>query len=74
MDPLDVFRVRSDGSFVWIGSADSLSRTHTQINSHKLKASDAFLIVDSQAHSRLTVRADELPPAKPFPKPITTPP
>jgi len=65
MDALDVFHARSDGSFVWVGSADSLARIHTLINSRKVDASDAFLIVDSQRHSRLTLRADDVPPAKP---------
>jgi hypothetical protein len=63
MEVLDVFRVSSDGSFVWIGSADSLSTAYTVIKAHKIDASDAFLIQNSQRNDTLTVRADKLPPS-----------
>ena len=60
MDALDVFRVRPDGSFVWIGSADSLPRAIKVIKTLKVEPSDTFLIHDLQRNNTLTVRADEL--------------
>ena len=62
MEFLDVFRVRPDGSFVWIGSADSMPTAHKVIKALKIDPSDAFLIHDSRQNNTLTVRADELPP------------
>ena len=58
MDSLDVFRVRPDGSFVWIGCADSLPTAFKVIKTLKIETSDAFLIHDSQRNEILTVRAD----------------
>ncbi len=63
MDVLDVFRVRPDGSFVWIGSADSLPTAHKVIKALKIDPSDAFLIHDSQRNETFTVRADKLSPS-----------
>jgi len=63
MDALDIFRIRPDGSFVWIGSADSLPTAFKVINTFKVEPSDAFLIHDSQRNDTLTVRAYELPPS-----------
>ena len=63
MDVLDVFRVRPDGSFVWIGSADSLPTALKVIKTLKGEPSDSFLIHDSQRNDILTVRADKLPPS-----------
>jgi len=60
MDAIDVFRVRPDGSIVWIGSADSLPTALKVIKALKGDPSDAFLIHDSQRNNTLTVRADEL--------------
>jgi uncharacterized protein (DUF2461 family) len=61
MDALDVFRVRPDGSFVWIGRAESLPTAHEMIKALKVDPSDFFLIHDSQRNNTLTLRADELP-------------
>ena len=61
MDVLDVFHVRPDGSFVWIGSADSLPTALKVIKRLKVEPSDAFLIHDSQRNDIVTVRADTLP-------------
>jgi hypothetical protein len=58
----DVFRLRPDGSFVWIASADSIPTAHKVIKSLNIEPSDAFLIHDSQQNRTLTVRAGELPP------------
>jgi hypothetical protein len=63
MDTLDVLRVRPDGSFVWIGSADSMQTALKVIKTLKVEPSDAFLIHDSQRNDTLTVRADKLPPS-----------
>jgi hypothetical protein len=63
MDPLDVFRVNPDGSFVWIGSADSLPVAHEMIKASKVDPSDEFLVYDSQRHNTYTVRVEELPPS-----------
>ena len=63
MDLLDVFRLRPDGSFVWIASADSIPTAHKVIKSLDMDPSDAFLIHDSQQNSTLTLRAHELPPS-----------
>ena len=63
MDVLDVFRVRPDGSFVWIGSADSLPTAYKVIKALRVEPSDAFLIHDSQRNDTLTVPADKLPPS-----------
>ncbi len=63
MDALDVFRVRPDGSFVWIGSANSLPTAFKVITEQKVEPSDAFLIHDLQRNDTLTVRADQLPPS-----------
>ena len=60
---LDVFRVRPDGSFVWIGRAESLPTAHEMIKALKVEPSDAFQIHDSQRNDTLTVRAYELPPS-----------
>jgi hypothetical protein len=61
MDLLDVFRVNPNGSFVWIGSADSLQTAHEMIKASKVDPSDAFLIHDSQRNNTFTVQMDELP-------------
>jgi hypothetical protein len=63
MDTLDVLRVRPDGSFVWIGSADSMQTALKVIKTLKVEPSAAFLIHDSQRNDTLTVRADKLPPS-----------
>jgi hypothetical protein len=63
MDVLDVFHVRPDGSFVWIGSADSFLTALKVIKTRKVEPSDAFLIHDSQRNDSWTVRADKLPPS-----------
>jgi hypothetical protein len=63
MDALDVFRLRPDGSVIWIGSADSLRTALKVIKAVKVKPSDAFLIRDSKRNDTLTVRADKLPPS-----------
>ena len=63
MDALDVFRVKPDGSFVWIGSADSMHKALTVIRTLKREPSDAFLIHDWQENETLAVRTDKLPPA-----------
>jgi hypothetical protein len=60
MDAIDVFRLRPDGSVIWIGSADSLPTALKVIKTLKVEPSDAFLIHDSQRNNTLTVRADEL--------------
>lgn len=62
MELLDVFRLRPDGSFIWIGSADSILMAHKVIKALNIEPSDAFLIHDAQLNNTLTVRADELPP------------
>lgn len=64
MDLLDVFRLKPDGSFVWIGSADSPQAAHEIIKGSKVDPSDAFLIPDSQRNNTLKVRADESPPSR----------
>ena len=63
MDALDVFRVRPDGSFIWIGSANSLPTALKVIKALRVEPSDAFLIHDSKRNDTLTVRADKLPPS-----------
>ena len=63
MDALDVFRLRPDGSFMWIGSANSLPTAFKVINSLKAELSDAFLIHDWRRNDTMTVRADKLPPS-----------
>lgn len=63
MDALDVFRVRPDGSFVWVASADSLPTALKVIRKLKLEPSDAFLIQDWQRGETFTVRTDRLPPS-----------
>jgi len=63
MGLLDVFRVNPDGSFVWIGSADSVQTAHEMIKASKVDPSYGFLIHDSQRNNTLTVRRDELPPS-----------
>jgi hypothetical protein len=63
MDALDVFRVRPDGSFIWIGSADSLPTALKAIKALKGDPSDAFLIHDSRRNDTMTVRAGKLPPS-----------
>jgi hypothetical protein len=63
MDPLKVFRVNPDGSFVWIGSADSLPVAHKMIKASKGDPSDEFLVYDSQRHNTYTLRVEELPPS-----------
>jgi hypothetical protein len=60
MDALDVFRVRPDGSVIWIGSADSLPTALKVIRTLKVEPSDAYLIHDLQRNDTWTVRADEL--------------
>jgi len=62
MDALDVFRVRPDGSVIWIGSADSLPTALKVIRTLKVEPSDAYLIHDSQRNDTWTVRTDKLPP------------
>ena len=61
MDALDVFRLRPDGSFMWIGSADSLPTALKVIKELKGDPSDAFLIHDWKRNDTITVRADKLP-------------
>ena len=63
MDALDVFRVRPDGSFIWIGSANSLPTAFKVIKSLKVETSDAFLIHDWKRNDTMTVQADKLPPS-----------
>jgi hypothetical protein len=63
MDALDVFRLRPDGSFIWIGSADSLPTALKVIKALKVERSGAFLIHDSKRNDTLAVRADKLPPS-----------
>ena len=63
MDALDVFRVRPDGSFVRIGSAESLLAALEVIRTLTLEPSDVFLIHDPQRNNTWTVRADKLPPS-----------
>jgi hypothetical protein len=63
MDALDVFRLRPDGSFIWIGSADSLPTALKVIKALRVEPSDAFLIRDWKRNDTLTVRADKLPPS-----------
>ncbi len=62
MDALDVFRIRPVGSFVWIGSADSLPTAIKVIKTLKVEPADAYLIHDSQRNDTWTVRTDKLPP------------
>jgi hypothetical protein len=59
MDALDVFHVRPDGSFEWIGSADSLPTALKVIKTLKVETSDAYLIHDWRRHDILTVRGDD---------------
>jgi hypothetical protein len=59
MDALDVFHVKPDGSFEWIGSADSWPTALKVIKTLKLKPSDAFLIRDWRRNDILTVRGDD---------------
>ena len=61
MEPFDVFQVKPDGSFVWIGSADSLQAAHEMIRASRAVSSDAFLIHDFRCNSTFTVRPNELP-------------
>lgn len=61
MDALDVFRLRPDGSFVWIGSADSMPTALKVIKALKVEPSDAFLIHDWKRNDTMTVRAGKLP-------------
>ena len=63
MDALDVFRLRPDGSFIWIGSADSLPTALKVIKALKGDPSDAFLIHDWKRNDTITVRVDKLPPS-----------
>jgi hypothetical protein len=42
MDALDVFRVKPDGSLVWIGSASSMRAAHKMIKSAKVDPSDVI--------------------------------
>ena len=63
MDALDVFRVRPDGSFIWIGSANSLPTAFKVIKALKAETSDAFLIHDWKRNDAMTVRVDKLPPS-----------
>ena len=63
MNALDVFRVRPNGSFVWIGSADSMPTALKVIRTLEIEPSDAFLIHDSQRNDIVTLRADKLPPS-----------
>jgi hypothetical protein len=58
MDAFDVFHVRPDGSFVWIGGADSLPRALKVIKTLKVESSDAVLIHDWRRNDTLTLRAD----------------
>ena len=58
MDALDVFHVRPDGSFAWIGSADSLPAAFKVIETLKIESSDAFLILDWRRSETFTVHAD----------------
>jgi hypothetical protein len=60
MKPFDVFHVKPDGSFVWVGSADSLQAAHEMIRASHVVSSDAFLIHDFRCNSTVTIRPDEL--------------
>jgi len=65
MDTLDVFRLRPDGSFMWIGSANSLPTALKVIKALKAEPSDAdaFLIHDWKRNDTMTVRVGKLPPS-----------
>jgi hypothetical protein len=58
MDFLDVFRVEPDGSFTWIGSADSLDTAREIIKSSTVGTTEDFLIYDAKTNERLALRAD----------------
>ncbi len=58
MNVLDVFRLKPDGSFVWVGSADLLKKAREIIESCTADASEEFVIYDAQTTERITLRAD----------------
>jgi hypothetical protein len=46
MNALDVFRVRPDGSFVWVGSADSLPTALKVIKTLEVGADMVFFAIN----------------------------
>ena len=61
MKPFDIFHVKPDGSFDWLGCADSLQAAHEIIRASLVISSGAFLIHDFRCNSTVTIRPDELP-------------
>ena len=56
MDMFDVFRVKSDGSVSWIGSADSRNAAQGMIEPLSPNRAETFLIHDHRTNETLTVR------------------
>ena len=54
MDKLDVFRVKTDGSLLWIGSADSVGAARGMLKPFADNPAETFLIHDH--HENLTIR------------------
>ena len=58
MDTLDIFRLNSDRSFSWIGSADSLYAARKIITSCGADSSEEFLIYDHGTNEKIRFRAN----------------
>ena len=59
LNPYDVFFIKTNGVYLWIGDADSVRGSWQLIESKKSKPEDKFMIYDRNSGKTVEVKAGE---------------
>jgi hypothetical protein len=57
LNPYDVFFVKTDGTYLWIGDADSIQGSWRLIEARRSKPEDKFMISDRNSGRTIEVEA-----------------
>ena len=57
--PFDVFQAESNGSFRWIGSAETLADAKARIQEHSMGSPSEYLLLNQQTGSKLVLKLDK---------------
>jgi len=60
LNPYDVFSVKNNGTYLWIGDADSMQNSWKLIESRKPRPNDKFMIYDRTTGSTVEVSASQV--------------
>jgi len=60
LNPYDVFLIKNDGLYLWIGDADSLQSAWKLIEAKKSSPEDKFKVYDRNSSETIEVRAGQL--------------